>query len=195
MFVLKQNVFGCARVITKHYGLRGIYQGNMCVRWCCGAMVRCVSCAVCRVVSCVFVFPDLTRIVPPMVIVTRARRHAPPQHAGVFVLFWLQRARATSARAARPVHSRTRTPLPPPETFRAPPAWPSLTPIGSNRQEGWKYLAAGGTGGLLYWLLTYPTDVIKVRVRAFVVCVSCVSCACRVCRVCRVCACTRWSYG
>jgi hypothetical protein len=41
------------------------------------------------------------------------------------------------------------------------------------RQEGWKYLAAGGTGGLLYWLLTYPTDVIKVRVRTYVWCGVC----------------------
>jgi len=32
--------------------------------------------------------------------------------------------------------------------------------------EGWKYLVAGGTGGFLYWFLTYPADVIKSSMQA-----------------------------
>lgn len=89
------NVFGCARVITKHYGLRGIYQGL-------GATLLRNTPAF----SFYFGFNELAR---------RA--------------------------LARPGQS-------------------------TAALEGWKYLAAGGTGGLLYWLLTYPTDVIKSSMQA-----------------------------
>lgn len=38
-----------------------------------------------------------------------------------------------------------------------------FTPKGGtvNDLSAWALLISGGTGGLLYWLLTYPTDVLK----------------------------------
>lgn len=38
-----------------------------------------------------------------------------------------------------------------------------LTPEGGDIKDlsAWKLFTAGGTAGFLYWLLTYPTDVIK----------------------------------
>ena len=35
-----------------------------------------------------------------------------------------------------------------------------------NDLPAWKVLMAGGVGGVMYWLLTYPTDVIKSSIQS-----------------------------
>jgi len=90
-----RNVFQCARVITTHYGLRGIYQGLS------ATLLRNTP-----AFSMYFGFNELTR-----------------------------RALASPGQSTASL-------------------------------EGWKYLVAGGTGGFLYWFLTYPADVIKSSMQA-----------------------------
>jgi hypothetical protein len=151
-----QNVFGCARVITKHYGLRGVYQGTR-------AMVsqphqRCLSLA-----RSLFLLEQL------LISVHCVTQGSAPLSSATYLRFRSTLASTSSrdelSRAQASPHPRWYTTPGLPQGSRTHLVSDDDCTCARRRrlQEGWKYLVAGGTGGLLYWVLTYPIDVIKVH--------------------------------